>query len=63
MSAPPTPLQGATRSLLALLADASETLDEGAYETFIAIAVAVIEREADRLLVGEALRALREPRS
>jgi hypothetical protein len=59
VTAAPTPLQVATLALAAPLADARDTLDGAAYEAFVAVAVLAIEREAGRLLFGEALRALR----
>ena len=59
MTAAPTPLQAKTLTLAALLLDARDTLDDAAYEAFVAVTVLAIEREAGRLLLGEALRALR----
>ncbi len=54
-----TPLQRATCDLADVLAEARNTLEECAFEGFVAVAVLAIEREAGQLLVGEALRALR----
>ena len=59
MSVPPTPLQSATRALALVFSEARETLDESSYETFVAVDVVKVESEAGRLLIGEALRALR----
>lgn len=57
-----TPLQTATVELIALRDRGREALTEQEYEALVAVAVLLWEQEADRLLFGEALRALRERR-
>lgn len=54
-----TRLQRATVELAELLDRARGSLGEREYEAFVAVAVLQVEREASRLLLGEALRAIR----
>ena len=59
MMPPQTPLQDAVSCAFACFYEARDCLDDDAWSAFVAVLVELSQREASRLAVGEAIRALR----
>lgn len=56
----PTPLQDAIGCAFSCFHDARDHLDGDSWAAFVAVLLELAQREAERLALGEALRALRE---
>ncbi len=57
---PQTPLQEAVSCAFSCFHEARDSLDGDAWAAYVAVIVELAQREASRLALGEAVRALRQ---